>query len=72
MDEARQLTFGSPIDRMSTRKDGLVVMHRFQRVLLDGVVIGNVELHLDRLGKTPTDFGAIAVVRVNPSVGGRR
>ncbi len=65
--EIMKLTFGPVHDSITTLR-GNSVTHRFQRVLMDGVVIGSVELHLQTVAKL-SNFGVVTVARLHKADG---
>lgn len=58
--------FGEPFDDFQTYVDGTVVPHRMQKLFLDDVEVGEIEIHMHRrLGKdqkVDVSFGITTVV----------
>jgi hypothetical protein len=60
-----KLTYGPAHDSMTVLK-GCEIMKRFQRVMLNDVVIGSIEIHLQRVQETPmSNFGVVTVTRLH-------
>lgn len=59
-------TFGEPHDDTTSYADGTVVPHRHQDVLLNGKVVGEIEIHMHkRKGRdriTDVSFGITTIV----------
>ncbi len=65
--------FTEPRDNTSSYADGTIVPHRSQRVLLNGMVVGELEVHMHRRrgrdGVVDVSFGVTSVV-FGPPAGG--
>lgn len=60
------LRFGDTNDTVrKSKSERHTYMHRFQKVILDGRVVGNVELHLF---PAVEGFGITTVIHVKPEV----
>ncbi len=66
--------FDPPVDSKTTYADGTVVPHRSWTVKLNGVVIGEIDIHTHKRlgpdGKTDVSYGATMVV-FGPVAGGK-
>ena len=67
-------TFAPPIDDVTTYADGTSVPHRDQVVFLNGVAVGQIEIHMHkrkgRDGITDVSFGITTIV-YGPAPGGK-
>lgn len=67
-------SFGPAKDNITTYSDGTTVPHRAQKVLLNDVVIGEIEIHTHKRkgpdGITDASFGITTVV-YGPAPGGK-
>lgn len=67
-------TFGPAVDSVTTYADGTAVPHRDQLVYLNGVAVGQLEVHMHRRkgndGITDVSYGVTAVV-FGPAPGGK-
>ncbi len=67
-------TFGPPRDDTNDYSDGTVTPHRSQKVLLNGVAVGEIEIHMHKRrgpdGVVDTSFGITNIVFGKPE-GGR-
>lgn len=66
--------FGPPIDDTTDYSDGTIVPHRKQKVFLNEVVVGEIEIHMHKRkgpdGITDVSFGVTSVV-YGPAPGGK-
>lgn len=66
--------FGEPFDSFQTYADQTVVPHRMQKVFLNDVEVGEVEIHLHKRlgkdGKVDVSFGITTVVYNAEGAGG--